>query len=184
MGAFDGIMNGTESISEALAFLGKIFVDIIKNEYASYAIVMLSIAAITSIVFESVLAKLPIFQGSASGSNNGAKVVAWCFSAIGVVGIHWMFKDRGPEAIVAGFGGPMGAFIIIGIVAFVWFSIYKNMENSRPGARRFWSTFAAGFVFFWLLGSIRGGENYLGAFLAINIVSAIIAGFSYFGGRR
>lgn len=184
MGAFSGMLSGTETLSEALGFLGKIFADIVRNEYASYAIILIAIAAMTATVVEAALAKLPLFQGSSSAGNKGAKIVAWCFSAIGTTGMHWMFKDRGPGAIISAFGGSAGVFIIVGIIGFVWFSIYKNMENSRPGARRFWSTFVAGFVFFWLLGSIRGGENYLGSFLAINVIAGIIAGLSYFGGSR
>jgi hypothetical protein len=184
MSVFNGISNGAESLSGALGFVGQIFAEIIQNEYASYAIVLFCLAAITATVLESVLSKLPIFQGSSSTSNKGAKIVAWCFSAIGIVGIHVMFKDQGITGVVTAFAGPVGAFFLLGIVFFVWFSIYKNMENSRPGARRAWSTFVAGFIFFWLLGAIRGGENYLGAFIAVSIISAVIAGLSYFGGQR
>lgn len=184
MSVFTGVSSGVDSLSGALGFLGQIFAEIIQNEYASYAIVMFCIAAISATIFESALAKLPIFQGSSSTSNRGAKVVAWCFAAIGIVGIHIMFQDQGVSGVTTAFAGPVGAFLLIGIVAFVWFSIYKNMENARPGARRAWSTFAAGFVFFWLLGAIRGGENYLGSFITISIISAIIAGLTYLGGSR
>lgn len=180
MSIFTGVSSGVGSISTALEFLGQIFASILTNEYASYSIVLLCIAAITATIFEATLSKIPIFQNS----NKLVKIVAWSMSIMGVVGIHWMFKDQGISRITIAFAGPMGIFIIVGLVVFVWFSIYKNMSESRPAARRAWSSFVAGFVFFWLLGAIRGGDNYLGSFITINLIAFGIALITYFAGGR
>jgi len=180
MGIFTGVSSGINSMSNALEFLGQIFATILTNEYASYSIVLLCIAVISATIFEATLSKIPIFQSS----KKLAKIVAWCISIMGVVGIHWMFKDQGISGITIAFAGPMGIFIIVGLVVFVWFSIYKNMSESRPAARRVWSSFVAGFVFFWLLGAIHGGNNYLGTFITINLIAASIALITYFAGGR